>query len=392
VSTILLSCLLGALVGLGVFALIRALSPSRRSAAARVAEIDAMRAAGPAGGPEPRPTDLRGRIGHRVALFYLEQGWELRSLRSDLAVLDRSWESFLATKVMLSAFGLVFGPFVFAAVLELGLGLNPIIPVWLALLFAIVFFFLPDLEVRRDAAKKRKDLRRVIGAYLDLVSMNLAGGRGLPEALMAAAEVSDGWALLRIRNCLSDARITGTTQWVALGRLGAELGIEELTDLSVTLGLVAGLARRDHAAPRTRRDRGQGRRELAVHARRPAPAVRGLPRLSPVPRGHARVPSCVSKPRHRTTRFVSLERTWTMDGTNSFRKVTHSVASFVKRRFDQARSRDGRSRGASAVEWVIISAIVAALVAGVGYAISQAVQTKTDKVQTCIDKADTSKC
>ncbi|MEC3994727.1 type II secretion system F family protein [Actinacidiphila sp. DG2A-62] len=238
-STILLSCLLGALVGLGVFALIRALSPSRRSAAARVAEIDAMRAAGPAGGPEPRPTDLRGRIGHRVALFYLEQGWELRSLRSDLAVLDRSWESFLATKVMLSAFGLVFGPFVFAAVLELGLGLNPIIPVWLALLFAIVFFFLPDLEVRRDAAKKRKDLRRVIGAYLDLVSMNLAGGRGLPEALMAAAEVSDGWALLRIRNCLSDARITGTTQWVALGRLGAELGIEELTDLSVTLGLVA---------------------------------------------------------------------------------------------------------------------------------------------------------
>jgi Flp pilus assembly protein TadB len=239
VSTILLSCLLGALVGLGVFALIRALSPSRRSAAARVAEIDAMRAAGPAGGPEPRPTDLRGRIGHRVALFYLEQGWELRSLRSDLAVLDRSWESFLATKVMLSAFGLVFGPFVFAAVLELGLGLNPIIPVWLALLFAIVFFFLPDLEVRRDAAKKRKDLRRVIGAYLDLVSMNLAGGRGLPEALMAAAEVSDGWALLRIRNCLSDARITGTTQWVALGRLGAELGIEELTDLSVTLGLVA---------------------------------------------------------------------------------------------------------------------------------------------------------
>jgi Flp pilus assembly pilin Flp len=81
-----------------------------------------------------------------------------------------------------------------------------------------------------------------------------------------------------------------------------------------------------------------------------------------------------------------------MDGTNSFRKVTHSVASFVKRRFDRARSQDGRSRGASAVEWVIISAIVAALVAGVGYAISQAVQTKTDKVQTCIDKADTSKC
>ena len=93
--------------------------------------------------------------------------------------------------------------------------------------------------MRRDAADKRKDLRRVIGAYLDLVSMNLAGGRGLPEALMAAAEISDGWALMRIRNCLADARITGTSQWVALGRLGDELGIEELQDLGVTLALVA---------------------------------------------------------------------------------------------------------------------------------------------------------
>jgi hypothetical protein len=56
---------------------------------------------------------------------------------------------------------------------------------------------------------------------------------------MAAAEVSDGWALMRIRNALTDARITGTSQWVALGRLGDELGVEELQDLSVTLGLVA---------------------------------------------------------------------------------------------------------------------------------------------------------
>ena len=114
---------------------------------------------------------------------------------------------------MLAAVGVVFGPFLFAVVWTLGFGLSPIIPVWLALMFGGVFFLLPDLEVRRDATEKRQDLRRVIGAYLDLVSMNLAGGRGLPEALMAAAEISDGWALLRIRNCLADARITGTSQW-----------------------------------------------------------------------------------------------------------------------------------------------------------------------------------
>jgi hypothetical protein len=227
-NNILFTCLVGAAVGLGVFALVRALMPGKRSPLSTVARVDALRAAAPTAGPVgPAPSDLRDRVGQRVADFYLQQGWEQRSLRADLAVLDRSWEGFLATKIVLAASGLIFGPFLFAVVWQLGMGSNPVIPVWMALLCGGIFFVLPDFEVRRDAADKRKDLRRVLGAYLDLVSMNLA------------AEISDGWAMIRIRNCLADARITGTSQWVALGRLGDELGIEELKDLSVTLGLVA---------------------------------------------------------------------------------------------------------------------------------------------------------
>ncbi|MER5911091.1 type II secretion system F family protein [Streptomyces sp. NPDC001982] len=235
----------GVVLGLGVYALIRALIPTRRSAVAQVARIDAMRARGTAYETARQTRDtgrigsLRAQVGARVAEFYLQQGWEQRSLRADLAVLDRSWEKFLATKVLLATAGLFFGPFLFAVVWTMGFGSSPVIPVWLALLCAALFFFLPDLEVRRDAADKRRDLRRVIGAYLDLVSMSLAGGRGLPEALMAAAEVSDGWATHRIRNALADARITGISQWQALGALGEELGVEELKDLSASLALVA---------------------------------------------------------------------------------------------------------------------------------------------------------
>ncbi|WP_335970823.1 MULTISPECIES: type II secretion system F family protein [Streptomycetaceae] len=254
-TTIVFACLVGGVFGLGVFALVRALTPTRRSAVSTIAQIDALRAAGvttDSAAATDAAEGWRARLGQRIAAFYLQQGWEQRSLRADLAVLDRSWEAFLATKTVLAAAGVVFGPAVFAVAAEVGFGVNPIIPVWLALLFAAVFFLLPDLEVRRDAATKRKDLRRVIGAYLDLVAMNLAGGRGLPEALMAAAEISDGWALMRIRNCLADARITGTSQWVALGRLGDELGIEELQDLGVTLALVAddGAKVRDSLASR----------------------------------------------------------------------------------------------------------------------------------------------
>lgn len=242
--------LIGAVFGLGVFVLVRALMPGKRGAVARVAQIDALRARGAAhsgAGGQARPGaeeqgrlgSLRAQVGVRVAELYRQQGWEQRSLRADLNVLERSWESFLATKVLLGASGLIFGPFLFAIVWTLGFGSGPVIPVWLALICAAVFFMLPDLEVRRDAADKRRDLRRVIGAYLDLVSMNLAGGRGLPEALMAAAEVSDGWALRRVRNTLADARITGISQWQALGNLGEELGVEELKDLSASLALVA---------------------------------------------------------------------------------------------------------------------------------------------------------
>ncbi|MER0447567.1 type II secretion system F family protein [Streptomyces sp. NPDC006711] len=237
--------LIGAVLGLGVYVLIRALTRTRRSAVSQVARIDALRSSGSVYTPpsEARASGglagLRAGIGARVAELYLKQGWEQRSMRADLAVLERSWERFLATKVLLGVAGLVFGPLLFVIVAVLGFSKSPIIPVWLALVCGAVFFFLPDLEIRRDATDKRRDLRRVIGAYLDLVAMNLAGGRGLPEALMAAAEVSDGWALRRLRNTLADARITGTSQWLALGRLGEELGVEELKDLSSSLALVA---------------------------------------------------------------------------------------------------------------------------------------------------------
>jgi Flp pilus assembly protein TadB len=254
--------LIGAVTGLGLFVFIRALVPSRPGAAATVAQIDALRARGQFGAPGAEPTSLKERLGFRVARFYARQGWQQRSIRADLAVLERSWQEFLATKVALGALGFLFGPMLFVITLIWGLHLTLIVPLWLALAFGGLFFLLPDAEVRRDAAAKREDLRRVIAAYLDLVSMNLAGGRGLPEALMSAAEVSDGWALRRIRDCLTDARLAGTPQWTAMGQLGEDLGIKELTDLGAALTLVADDGAKVRASLASRAET-MRRRELA---------------------------------------------------------------------------------------------------------------------------------
>jgi len=229
---------LGASCGFGLFVIIWALIPHRSGATAQVARIDALRALGQFGATSA-PEAFRDRLGLRIAEFYARQGWEMRSIRSDLAVLERSWQRLLVTKLALGAFGFLIGPLLFGAAILLRVHLTPIVPLWLGLALAGLFFMLPDLEVRRDAAAKREDMRRVVAAYLDLVSMNLAGGRGLPEALMSAAEVGDGWALRRIRDCLVDARLSGVAQWTALGRLGTDLGIKELTDLGAALTLVA---------------------------------------------------------------------------------------------------------------------------------------------------------
>jgi len=238
--------LAGSLAGLGLFLLIRALMPGRRDPFASVARIDALRSQQttfqPAAAEQAPPRGLeklKNDLGISLNDFYLRQGWQIRSVRADLAIVGKTVEQFLATKLLLAAGGAIFGPFMFLALWQFGLHLAVAVPVWLALLCGAVFFLLPDLELKGQAAEKRRDFRRVLGAYLDLVAMNLAGGRGLPEALMTAAEVSDGWALRMIRNALTDARVTGISQWTALSRLGDELNIEELKDLGAALTLVA---------------------------------------------------------------------------------------------------------------------------------------------------------
>ncbi len=254
---------LGALIGLSVLLLITSLMPSRRSAAMTVAQIDALRELGPSSGQTQQSTgSARSRIGHQLAEFYARQGWQLPSVRADLAILDRDWEQFLTTKLGLGVAGFFAAPVLYALAWFAGIHVSVLIPVWLALVLAALFFMLPDLEVRRDAKDRRADFRHVVAAFLDLVSMNLAGGRGLPEAIMSAAEISNGWAVIWIRNALTAARLSGQTQWAALSALGERLGVEELVDLGHAIALTAddGAKIRQSLASRAETMR---RRELA---------------------------------------------------------------------------------------------------------------------------------
>jgi tight adherence protein C len=230
--------LAGALAGAGLFLFLLALVPRRASLARQVATFDGPYRPRPAGPGQP-DGQVRRRLGRVLAAFCAEQGWEFPSLRANLSIVGRSFENFLATKVLLGVFGLLLGPLLLMLFGLAGVRIPVVIPVWLGLAIGGVFFFLPDLEVKQQADARRRDFRHAIGAFLDLVSMNLSGGRGVPEALMAASEIGSGWALWRLRDALANARITGQTPWQALGALGDEVRVDELRDLAAALGLVA---------------------------------------------------------------------------------------------------------------------------------------------------------
>jgi Flp pilus assembly protein TadB len=236
--------LAGAITGLGVFLLIRALFPPRAGLAARLSAMDAARQGNGVSkvsviATEERESRLHRSIGEAMARFYAARGWEMRSIRADLALLGKSFEGFLATKCLLGASGLLAAPILAAWIPLMGWDFQLSVPLWTAVLLALVFFMLPDLQIKRDAAARRRDFRHAVAAFLDLVAMNLAGGRGVPEALMMASSLGEGWAMTRIRDALASARIIGITPWQALGRLGEEVDVDELRDLSSALALVA---------------------------------------------------------------------------------------------------------------------------------------------------------
>jgi Flp pilus assembly pilin Flp len=61
----------------------------------------------------------------------------------------------------------------------------------------------------------------------------------------------------------------------------------------------------------------------------------------------------------------------------------HYIASDLRARFDRVRS-DDRERGASAVEWVVISMVLVGLCVAVGAVIYTAVSGEATNVSNCI--------
>lgn len=230
----------GAVIGLGFLLLIWVLARPAPGVGATLARLDTgRRSQRPLTGSSARARmdsrfdAVRDGIGARIEAEALARGWQWATTRANLAVMNRSMATHLGMKVLLALAALIWFPMIITLV-----GLPVIgLPTIVVLGMTGGAFFLPDLTLARNADARRADFRHVMGSFLDLVAMNLAGGRGLPEALMAASSIGDHWAMIRIRQALSNARLVGMTPWEGIAQLGRELGVDELRDLASALAL-----------------------------------------------------------------------------------------------------------------------------------------------------------
>lgn len=240
-----LAMITGAMVGLGCYLLVRMLVRPPVNVRSTIARIDAGRS-GHGGGATVSAAGervlggvdrARQTLGQRLEAEANARGWAFGRLRRDLAVMNQPFAAMLATKVFFALGALFFIPFALLMSSLLGFAPPGATPAIVTVAAAVFAFFLPDLALRQEAEDRRRDFRHVVGSFLDLVAMNLAGGRGLPEALMTASTIGDHWAMARIRQALANARLIGITPWDAMARLGDELGVEELRDLASALAL-----------------------------------------------------------------------------------------------------------------------------------------------------------
>jgi Flp pilus assembly protein TadB len=161
----------------------------------------------------------------------------LDRVRADLRVSGVTASDHLAARVVYALTGALWAPLVYAIAQLGGVRLPFLIPLWLSLVLGPVGFLLPTLTLRTAAAERRRDFRHALSAFLAIVSISLAGGRGVETALHDAAFVGRGWAFDEIRRALLEAQLLGDTPWSGIARLGLELDIPELAELAASASL-----------------------------------------------------------------------------------------------------------------------------------------------------------
>lgn len=226
----------GLLVGTGIVLLVTGLAPSP---APLVAELEALHRRPPIvrRGGTSGPLTRRARLVGEPLAATRAGGLLAARLENDLRITQTSLAAHLAERAVLALCGLLWAP-VTAAMLHLsGADIGFTFPLWVSLVLAPAGALYPSVVLRGRAADRRRSFRHALSAFLDIVSISLAGGRGVDSALRDGANAGKGWAFDALRSALLEAQLLGETPWSGLARLGVELGVPEMGELAASAAL-----------------------------------------------------------------------------------------------------------------------------------------------------------
>lgn len=236
---------IGAVIGLGLFVIVRAISrPRTRGLNTISASLSGRGVPVSMASQDPDPrrskplTGVQGILGRAGVRLLEAVGFtDVGRLNDKLRVLDRTVEQHAYEKLLAGSFGFVlpiFGGFLLAVG---GVGVSAVVVLLASLAFGGAGFFYPDLPLTERVEERRRQFRHALSSYLDLVTILMAGGAGTESALEGAAEDGEGWPFVEIRGALRRASLTRSSPWEAFEELGIELGVAELQELAASVAL-----------------------------------------------------------------------------------------------------------------------------------------------------------
>ncbi len=226
---------LGLVVGLGGLGVVVGLRPA-------VPSLESARLRWNRGVPaDPAPGRIDRRVGAGVVDALDRSRWAgdggAPALRAAAGITGEDLAAVAARSVVWAGSALVAPPVLWLVADATGRPVPLLAPMVLVLAAVPAGGLLPFARLLRRADERRGHARVVLGSFVDLVVLGLAGGVGVEGALLAAAQVTPDWMAARMARTLVVARDAGVAPWSALAALGDDLRLPELVELATTVQL-----------------------------------------------------------------------------------------------------------------------------------------------------------
>jgi hypothetical protein len=184
---------------------------------------------------DPRWAARLGRAVRRSELGVRTDRW-----RRPLRLIGRPVDEHVGLLVLAAIAGFVMPTLVIGALQAAGVvSIGVWIPLGLALATAALLPVLVHSDAIARSAEVAVDLRHQLGAYLDMVTMLLAGNSGYEGALDQASRAGDGLLFVELRRRMREVSTTGHSLVGALQLVAADYGIVELEQVAATATLSA---------------------------------------------------------------------------------------------------------------------------------------------------------